>query len=74
MTEITVTNPWTGKTFNLDITGLSQEKLDAYALLMDDELRESIHDELAPCEPEQFLAAWAEKVGSEEAGRVILGS
>lgn len=32
---------------------ITQEKMDAIAVLMDDETREKVHHELAPCEPKQ---------------------
>lgn len=34
---------------------ITQEKMDAIAVLMDDETREKVHRELAPCEPIEFL-------------------
>lgn len=74
MTTIRITNPWSNVTVDHDITDLTQSKLDAYAALMDDELREELHSEFAPCSPAEFLAAWVDRVGPDEAGRVILGS
>ena len=71
---ISVTNPFSGAYVTRDITHLSQDALDAYAQLMDDELREALHSRLAPCSPAEFLAAWVDEVGPDEAGRVVLGS
>lgn len=48
--------------------------LDAYAGLMDDDICEALHREMAPCTPEAYLAAYAERVGPDAAGIVVLGS
>jgi len=40
--------------------GITQEQLDALAGLMDEDLREQVHEELAPCEPMQFLERYCE--------------
>ena len=37
------------------------EYFDAAVELMDDEIREEVHDELAPCTDLEFLAAYIEK-------------
>lgn len=71
---VALLNPWSRATVYKDISALTQAELDAYARHMDDDLREALTGELAPCSPPQFLAAWVERVGPEEAGRVILGS
>ncbi len=39
---------------------LTQELMDTIASYMDDEKRESVHFELAPCEPEKFLKRYLE--------------
>ena len=39
---------------------LSEELLDTIATYMDDEKRERVHFELAPCEPEEFLKRYLE--------------
>ena len=74
MTTITVTNPWTGHTFEKDVTDLTQQDLDAYAAVMSDDSREAANDKFSDGTPGEWLAIWAEMVGSEEAGRIILGS
>jgi hypothetical protein len=73
-TTIQIINPWSGAVVNHDITGLTEAQLDAYAQVMDDEIREALHSSLAPCKPEEFLAAYVERVGPEEGGRIVLGS
>lgn len=39
---------------------LSEEFLDTIAALMDDETREAVHAELAPCTPDSFLKRYLE--------------
>ncbi len=40
---------------------LSQDDLDVIATYMDDDIRERLHGELAPCEPEEFLKAYVKE-------------
>ena len=46
-----------GKNFEL-----TQELMNVIATYMDDEIRERVHFELAPCEPEEFLTRYLELV------------
>ena len=39
---------------------LDQELLDTIGTYMDDDKREQVHFELAPCEPEEFLKRYLE--------------
>lgn len=39
----------------------SQEKLDAIAIFMNDEIREAVHYDLAPCEPITFLEEYVKR-------------
>ena len=39
---------------------LTQELMDTIASYMDDDKREQVHAELAPCEPEEFLKRYFE--------------
>ena len=39
---------------------MTQELMDTIATYMDDEKREQVHRELAPCSPEAFLARYCE--------------
>lgn len=39
---------------------LTQELMDTIASYMDDEKREDLHAELAPCKPEEFLERYLE--------------
>lgn len=45
-----------GKNFNL-----TQELLDVIATYMNDDIRESLHYELVPCEPEVFLGEYIKR-------------
>lgn len=65
--------PVTGGWVTRDISELTDRELAAYALLMETELREALHSE-GYATPPEFLAAWAQRVGPEAAGMVILGS
>ena len=67
-------NPWSGEEVEMDVTDLTYEELESFASLMDDDLREELHREMAPCSPGEFLYAWAQRVSTKEASRVILGS
>jgi len=40
--------------------GITQEQLDSLVTLMDEDLREQVHEELAPCEPIEFLERYCE--------------
>lgn len=39
---------------------LNQKLMDDIAVYMDDEKREKVHDELAPCAPDKFLGRYLE--------------
>lgn len=39
---------------------MTQELMDVIATYMDDEIREQVHFEMAPCEPEEFLKRYCE--------------
>ena len=39
---------------------ITQNQMDVIAVLMDDEIRERVHGELAPCTPEAFLKRYCE--------------
>lgn len=41
-------------------TKINQELMDTIASYMDDETRETVHFELAPCKPEEFLTRYLE--------------
>lgn len=63
---IPVRNPVTGLTTWIDPERVTQGKLDAMPL--DNEVRELVHSEMAPCSPAEFFRAYAERVGTDEAG------
>ena len=72
--NITLTNPFSNEAITRDISNLTKTQLDAYAQIMDDDIRESVHDDLAPCTPAEFLAEYVKRVGADAAGVLILGS
>lgn len=43
-----------------EVFELKKGLLDAIAIYMDDDKREQVHAELAPCKPEEFLARYCE--------------
>ena len=51
-----------GKDSTMKVYGrpLTQKDLDIMATYMDDEIREAVHAELAPCKPEEFLRRYLE--------------
>ncbi len=73
---VDLVNPVSGDRIQKDITGLTQELLDAYMATADNDSVEAISDRQWPADatPANWLAAWCALVGPETAGRVILGS
>ena len=69
---ICLNNPWTGRP--VEINKGSTLNLDNWAIMMEDELIDTLHNQLAPCSDWDFIRAWYELVDTEEASRVILGS
>lgn len=41
---------------------ITMDLMDTVALYMDDNIREQVHRELAPCKPEEFLKRYCELV------------
>lgn len=72
MTIITIINPHSKARVERDICGLTQAELDAYINVIDDETLAAL--EGAGETPEEWLAAYVDHVGAEQAGIVILGS
>jgi hypothetical protein len=69
---IELVNPWTGALVEMDITEITQVQLDAYPL--DEDICNELANKMAPCSPAEFLQAYVDRVGPEEAGIVIIGS
>ena len=42
------------------MTKIDQKTMDAIAVYMDNDKREQVHSELAPCDPEEFLKRYLE--------------
>lgn len=43
-----------------NICGLTQQEMDIVASYMNDDIREDVHCELAPCTPAEFIARYLE--------------
>ena len=71
-TTIVVQNPQSRKLERYDIGGLTQEELQS--LPLDDRVCEEVAAAVAPCLPEEFLAAYVVRVGVVEAGQTIIGA
>jgi hypothetical protein len=61
-----------GATVELDITDISSEQFATYTASMNDDVREELHRRLAPCTTQEFIRAYVEKVGPEDAGILLL--
>jgi hypothetical protein len=70
-TTIVVQNPYSRKLERYDIGGLTPEELQA--LPLDERICEEISAAIAPCPPEEFLAAYVVRVGVVDAGQQITG-
>jgi hypothetical protein len=71
-TTIVVQNPYSRKLERYDIGGLTPDELQA--LPLDERICEEISAAIAPCPPEQFLAAYVVRVGVVDAGQQIIGA
>jgi hypothetical protein len=71
-TTIVVQNPYSRKLERYDIGGLKPEELQA--LPLDERVCAEVSAALAPCLPEEFLAAYVIRVGVVEAGQQIIGA
>ena len=72
MTSVTVCDPETGELVECVIDGLTPDELAAFPL--DDHVCAEIARDVAPCLPEEFLAAYVQRVGVGKAGMHILGA
>jgi hypothetical protein len=72
MTTIVIQNPYSRGLERYDIGGLTPEELQA--LPLDDRVCEEVAAAVAPCLPEEFLAAYVIRVGVVEAGQTIIGA
>ena len=72
MTRIAVVNPTTGQLVEFNIEGLTHAELET--LPLDEQICKDVEREVAPCLPEEFLAAYVIQVGAVEAGISVLGS
>ncbi len=72
MTRITLRDPASGDLMDCAIDGLTHD--DLAALPLDEKICAEIAQEIAPCLPEEFLAAYVARVGVVGAGLEILGA
>jgi hypothetical protein len=70
MTSITLRDPDTGDLMDCAIDGLTSDDLAAFPL--DEQVCSDIARDIAPCLPEEFLAAYVARVGVATAGMHIL--
>jgi len=70
--KIVIKNPWSGELVERDIGGLTAAELESYPL--DEGICDEIAQALAPCLPEEFLAAYVDRVGAITAGIAIFGA
>ena len=70
--KIVIKNPWSGEMVERDISGLTPAELESYPL--DEGICDEIARAIAPCLPEEFLAAYVKRVGAITAGIVIFGA
>lgn len=73
MTTITLTNPWSKAIVRKDAADLVSN-FDAYINLIDSETIDAVNDKVASDDKAEWLATWAEHVGPDAAGIVVLGS
>jgi hypothetical protein len=71
-TTIVVQNPYSRKLERYDIGGLTPEELQA--LPLDERACAEVSAAVAPCLPEEFLAAYVVRVGVIDAGQQIIGA
>jgi hypothetical protein len=72
LTSVIVQNPFSGLLERLDIGGLTPDELQA--LPLDERMCEQVAAAVAPCLPEEFLAAYVVRAGVVEAGKAIVGA
>ena len=72
MTKIAMTHPATGEVVECRIDGLTHAELEA--LPLDEQVCADIARDIAPCLPEEFLAAYVLRVGVARAGISVLGA
>ena len=70
--KIVIRNPWSGEMVERDISGLTPAELEAFPL--DENICDEIARAIAPCLPEEFLAAYVKRVGAITGGIAICGA
>ena len=70
--KIVIKDPSSGEMVERDISGLTPAELEAFPL--DEGVCDEIARAIAPCLPEEFLAAYVKRVGAITAGIAIFGA
>jgi|GEM_PF-2636915 len=70
--EIELINPWNGATVCRDVTEITDEQIQGYAL--DPEIADLVHNDAGWETPGEWLAAYVGRAGAAQAGREIIGS
>src|SRR5690606_38263378 len=66
---ISIINPWSKALVHINRSEVTAERLEAMAQLMEDDIREELHQE-CPDDPAEFFSRYVERVGPERAGEV----
>ena len=69
---VTVANPWTGASVDIDLDAMTADQFNGYVAAMADDVREELHEMMVPCTPQAFMAAYVAMVGPRVAGIALL--
>lgn len=69
---VTVANPWTGAMVDIDLDAMTDDQFDGYVAAIADDVREDLHEAMAPCTPQAYMAAYVAMVGPKVAGIALL--
>jgi len=67
-----VANPWTGAMVDIDLDAMTDDQFDGYVAAIADDVREDLHEAMAPCTPQAYMAAYVAMVGPKVAGIALL--
>jgi hypothetical protein len=70
MNTFIISNDFTGYR-RIDLDAFVADHFDAAVGLMDDEIREDLHSRIAPCTEVEFLKAYLEAIGTEQAEQFL---
>ena len=69
---VTVANPWTGAMVDIDLDGMTDDQFNGYVAAIADDVREELHEMMAPCTPQAYMAVYVAMVGPQVAGIALL--